>query len=182
MASAGEHTAHGEDRPPPSGGAGGPWSAAGTWVEEDDGPEAAQLRLVHLHISHFIHQLRQNPEDNRQTRGQRRADGGSEDGRTDRQRTDGRTDRGRTDDQRTDGRSEDGQSEGGRMVRGRTDGLTVRGRRPAGTYLSNMAPTSALCTLSLQHSTGVSAYTHTRAHTHELRRTHLSKMAPTPAL
>ncbi|KAF3839875.1 hypothetical protein F7725_018592 [Dissostichus mawsoni] len=36
------------------------WS--GTWVEEDDGSEAAQLRFVHLHISHFIDELRENPK------------------------------------------------------------------------------------------------------------------------
>lgn len=28
-----------------------------TWVEEDDGPQAAELGLVHLHIFHFGDQL-----------------------------------------------------------------------------------------------------------------------------
>lgn len=32
-----------------------------TWVKEDDGPQAAQLCLVHLHIPHLIDQLRENP-------------------------------------------------------------------------------------------------------------------------
>lgn len=34
--------------------------ASGTWVEQDDGPEAAQLCFVHLHISHFIDELSEN--------------------------------------------------------------------------------------------------------------------------
>lgn len=28
-----------------------------TWIEEDDGPQAAELRLVHLHVFHFGDQL-----------------------------------------------------------------------------------------------------------------------------
>lgn len=32
-----------------------------TWVEEDNGSEAAQLSLVHLHVFHLRHQLRQHP-------------------------------------------------------------------------------------------------------------------------
>lgn len=32
-----------------------------TGVEEDDGAQAAQLRLVHLHVPHLGHQLRQHP-------------------------------------------------------------------------------------------------------------------------
>lgn len=34
-----------------------------TWVEEDDGSEAAQLSLVHLHVFHLRHQLRQHSGD-----------------------------------------------------------------------------------------------------------------------
>lgn len=34
-----------------------------TWVEEDDGPQTAQLCLVHLHVFHFGHQLRQDSAD-----------------------------------------------------------------------------------------------------------------------
>lgn len=37
-----------------------PW--VGTWVKEDDGSQAAKLRLIHLHISHFIDELGQDPE------------------------------------------------------------------------------------------------------------------------
>lgn len=33
-----------------------------TWVEQYDGSEAAQLCFVHLHISHFIDELRKNPK------------------------------------------------------------------------------------------------------------------------
>lgn len=33
-----------------------------TWVEEDDSSEAAQLCFVHLHISHFIDELGENPK------------------------------------------------------------------------------------------------------------------------
>lgn len=32
-----------------------------TWVEEDDGSKAAQLCLVHLHVSHLAYKLCQNP-------------------------------------------------------------------------------------------------------------------------
>lgn len=32
-----------------------------TWVEQDNGSQAPQLRLIHLHVFHFGHQLRQNP-------------------------------------------------------------------------------------------------------------------------
>lgn len=32
-----------------------------TWVEEDDGPQAAQLRFVHLHVFHLGDQLCQDP-------------------------------------------------------------------------------------------------------------------------
>lgn len=32
-----------------------------TGVEEDDGAQAAQLRLVHLHVPHLGHELRQHP-------------------------------------------------------------------------------------------------------------------------
>lgn len=35
--------------------------AGRTWVEEDDGTQAAQLRLVHLHVAHLGHKLRQHP-------------------------------------------------------------------------------------------------------------------------
>lgn len=31
-----------------------------TWVEEDNGSEAAQLSLVHLHVFHLRHQLCQD--------------------------------------------------------------------------------------------------------------------------
>lgn len=34
-----------------------------TGVEEDDGTQAAQLRLVHVHVPHLGHQLRQHPEE-----------------------------------------------------------------------------------------------------------------------
>lgn len=37
----------------------------GTWVEKDNGSEAAQLRLVHLHISHFIDKLSEDPKNER---------------------------------------------------------------------------------------------------------------------
>lgn len=37
------------------------WMAGSTGVEEDDGAQAAQLRLVHLHVPHLGHQLRQHP-------------------------------------------------------------------------------------------------------------------------
>lgn len=33
-----------------------------TWVEKDDGSEAAQLSLIHLHVSHLWHQLCEHPE------------------------------------------------------------------------------------------------------------------------
>ena len=39
-----------------------------TWVEEDDGSEAAQLSLVHLHVFHLRHQLRQHPGDHNTAR------------------------------------------------------------------------------------------------------------------
>lgn len=32
-----------------------------TGVEEDDGAQAAELRLVHLHVPHLGHELRQHP-------------------------------------------------------------------------------------------------------------------------
>lgn len=34
-----------------------------TWVEEDDGPQTAELCLVHLHVFHLGHQLRQDSAD-----------------------------------------------------------------------------------------------------------------------
>lgn len=33
-----------------------------TWVEEDDGSQAAQLCFIHLHVPHLAHQLRQHPD------------------------------------------------------------------------------------------------------------------------
>lgn len=32
-----------------------------TWVEQDDGSKAAQLRFIHLHVPHLTHKLGQNP-------------------------------------------------------------------------------------------------------------------------
>lgn len=37
-----------------------------TWVEQDNGSQAPQLRLIHLHVFHFGHQLCQNPACGRQ--------------------------------------------------------------------------------------------------------------------
>lgn len=34
-----------------------------TWIEENDCSKAAQLCLVHLHVSHFTNKLCQNPEE-----------------------------------------------------------------------------------------------------------------------
>lgn len=32
-----------------------------TWIEEDDGAKATQLRLIHTHVSHFGNQFGQHP-------------------------------------------------------------------------------------------------------------------------
>lgn len=37
------------------------WTAGRTRVEEHDGSQAAQLRLVHVHVPHLGHELRQHP-------------------------------------------------------------------------------------------------------------------------
>ena len=37
-------------------------AVSSTWVEQNDGTEAAQLCFVHLHISHFVDELSENPE------------------------------------------------------------------------------------------------------------------------
>lgn len=39
-----------------------------TWVEENDGAQAAQLGFVHLHVSHLADELRQNPGERRAAR------------------------------------------------------------------------------------------------------------------
>lgn len=36
-----------------------------TWVEKNDGSQAAQLSFVHLHVSHLAYELCQNPADRR---------------------------------------------------------------------------------------------------------------------
>lgn len=51
--------------PGPLGGQCWAWTAGSTRVEEDDGAQAAQLRLVHLHVPHLGHQLRQHPVEGR---------------------------------------------------------------------------------------------------------------------
>ncbi len=44
----------------PMGSSPGKMEAELTWVEEDDGSQAAELCLIHLHIFHFGHQLCQD--------------------------------------------------------------------------------------------------------------------------